>query len=171
VDGGGTWYKFPAIHDPVSGEMLLTTNFFSVTTAPAAGSDHSAWLGSGDGLAASRDNGFSWTIFRSFVSTRQRIDPAVYAYPNPFSPARETVVRFQYDITRAGEVRIDIYNFAMERVISMRKSETSPAQNAFDRSARWDGRDSNGRMVDNGVYFFRAEVEGQVTWGKIVVIN
>jgi flagellar hook assembly protein FlgD len=80
-------------------------------------------------------------------------------------------VRFQYDITRAGEVKIDIYNFAMEKVTSIRTYETAPGADTYDRSATWDGRDNNGRMVDNGVYFFRANVIGKVSWGKIVVIN
>lgn len=171
VDGGESWYLFPAIQDKVSGERLLTDDFYSVATEPSVSPWHRLWLGSADGLATSDDNGYSWVVYRSFVSTRNRPKPAVYAYPNPFSPERETILRFQFDISGAAEVKIDIYNFAMEKVISLREYEALPEQNAFDRSATWDGRDNNGRMVDNGVYFFRAEVEGEVTWGKIVVIN
>lgn len=171
IDQGITWYRFPQIEDGVSGERILTTKFYAVATAPSSGVFHRIWAGSADGLASSNDNGYSWTVFRSFVSTRQRTDPKVYAYPNPFSPERGTEIRFQYDISRAGEIKIDIYNFAMEQVISISEYESDPAQNTLDRSTSWDGRDNNGRMVDNGVYFFRAEVEGEITWGKIVVIN
>jgi len=171
VDGGKNWYLLPAIEDKISGERLLTDDFYSVTTSPSVSPWHRLWLGSADGLATSDDNGYSWVVYRSFVSTRNRPKPAVYAYPNPFSPERETILRFQFDISGAAEVNIDIYNFAMEKVISLREYEALPEQNTFDRSATWDGRDNNGRMVDNGVYFFRAEVEGEVTWGKIVVIN
>jgi hypothetical protein len=171
VDQGMSWYRFPLIEDEDSGERILNNKFYSVATSPSAGISHRLWGGSADGLASSDDNGFSWTIFRSFVSTRERTEPAVYAYPNPFSPERGTQIRFQYDITRAAEVKIDIYNFAMEKVISLREYESMPTQTTLDRSASWDGRDNNGRMVDNGVYFFRADVEGMITWGKIVVIN
>lgn len=171
VDGGLSWYKFPAIIDQVSGEQLFTQEFYSVVTSPTETSLHRVWLGSSDGLGTSANNGYSWTIFRSFVSTRVRKDPKVYAYPSPFSPERGMVVRFQFDITSAGEVIIDIYNFAMELVTTIREYEISPMENTFDRSANWDGRDSNGRMVDNGVYFFRANVKGNISWGKIVVIN
>jgi hypothetical protein len=171
INNGRTWYKFPMIIDNESGERILTDEFYSVATSPAGGHYHGAWLGSGDGLALSEDNGYTWTVFRSFVSTRERTYPAVYAYPNPFSPARGTFIRFQYDITRAGEIKIDIYNFAMENVTSIRTYESNPTPNTLDRSAFWNGRDSNNRIVANGVYFFRAEVEGKVTWGKIVVID
>jgi len=171
IDGGSTWFKFPTIADPISGEQLLTSRFYSVATSPVQAPFHRLWVGSADGLATSADNGYTWIIYRSFVSTRERKEPAVYAYPNPFSPARGDFLRFQYNISQSGTVKIDIYNFAMEKVVSLRESESAPTQNTYDRSAYWDGRDSNGRMVDNGVYFFRAEVEGKVTWGKIVVIN
>ncbi len=171
IDGGRNWYVFPPVADQRSGERLLTDKFYSLATSPLSGMTHRLWLGSADGLATSDNNGYSWVIFRSFISTRQRTDPPVYAYPNPFSPERGTLIRFQYNVTRAGEVIIDIYNFAMEKVTSIRTNETAPAGNTYDRSATWDGRDNNGRMVDNGVYFFRAEVIGKVSWGKIVVIN
>jgi hypothetical protein len=171
IDAGKNWYLFPVIEDKISGERLLTDDFYSVATSPSSSPWHRLWLGSADGLATSDDNGYNWVVYRSFVSTRTRAKPAVYAYPNPFSPERETSIRFQFNISTAGEVKIDIYNFAMEKVISLQEYEASPQQNSFDRSATWDGRDNSGRMVDNGVYFFRAKVEGQITWGKIVVIN
>ncbi|MEJ2635134.1 MAG: hypothetical protein P8184_07555 [Calditrichia bacterium] len=171
ADGGDSWLKFPTIKDRISGEELLTDKFYSVAASPAPASFHTVWLGSADGLSESADNGYDWTVFRSFVSTRQRTDPPVYAYPNPFSPARGDYVRFQYDITRSGMVEVDIYNFAMEKVTSIKEYEEYTGGGAPDRSAKWDGRDNNGRMVDNGVYFFRAKVEGNVNWGKIVVLN
>ena len=171
IDDGQTWFRFPQMVDYVSGEQILTEKFYSLATSPAQNGFHRVWIGSADGLATSADNGYSWIIFRSFVSTRERTDPSIYAYPNPFSPARGDFVRFQFDISQAGDIKIEIFNFAMEKVITIYETESDPAENTFDRSAKWDGKDSNGRLVDNGVYFFRAEVEGKVQWGKIVVIN
>ncbi|RMG63044.1 MAG: hypothetical protein D6715_11720 [Calditrichaeota bacterium] len=174
VDDGLSWFRFPKIVDSVSGESLETRRFFSLATHPSdAGDDsaHQLWVGSSDGLATTRDNGYTWTVFRSLVSTRTRTEPAVYAYPNPYSPTRHDVLRFQYHVEEATEVVIDIFNFAMEKVVTIRKMEPGPAENSFDRSAKWDGRDSNRRMVDNGVYFFRCRIGDQVSWGKIVVVN
>ena len=171
IDDGRTWFLFPPARDEVTGETLEGNTFFSVATSPAAGGYHNLWAGSSEGLAVTGNNGFTWTVFRSFISTRVRKEPAVYAYPNPFSPSRDEPVRFQFDIKIAGEVSIEIFNFAMERVIRITRFEAAPDAGSADRSLRWDGRDSNGRMVDNGVYFFRAKINGKVTWGKIVVVN
>ncbi len=171
VDGGKSWYQFPAIVDSQTGEQLLTNYFYSVATSPLQGVQHRLWVGSSDGLAMTADNGFTWTIFRSFVSTTERTDPAVYAYPNPFSPARGNYIRFQYDISAPTTVEIEIFNFALEKVVTLTKTEAGPVSPGSDRSLAWDGRDSNGRLVDNGVYFFRAHIQDKVTWGKIVVIN
>jgi hypothetical protein len=40
-----------------------------------------------------------------------------------------------------------------------------------DLKPKWDGKNSRGDTVASGVYFFRAKVDGKVTWGKIVIIN
>ncbi len=171
IDDGNTWYQLPPIRDAVTGEAVLTDVFYSVATAPARAPFHYLWVGSSDGLAMTGDNGYTWTVFRRFVSTRERTDPPVYAYPNPFSPLRHEFVRFQFDIAGATTVTIEIFNFAMEKVITLTESLAAPEAGSDDRSMHWDGRDSNRRMVDNGVYFFRARVGDRVSWGKIVIIN
>jgi hypothetical protein len=36
----------------------------------------------------------------------------------------------------------------------------------------WDGRNGEGEIVANGVYFFRVEASGgQTEWGKVVVLK
>ncbi len=172
IDNGQTWFLLPAVRDNVTGEGLFTNTYFSAATSPADGSQHRLWVGSADGLGLTANNGFDWTVFRSFVSTRERTDPAVYAYPNPFSPLHtDRPCRFQFDITESGTVTIDIYSYAMERVTTLSENQTASGAGGFDRSITWDGKDNNGRLVDNGVYFFRAKVGGEVSWGKIVIIN
>lgn len=172
IDGGATWLLIPAIRDAQSGEGLFTSTFYSVATSPATAPFHRLWVGSLDGLATTANNGYDWTVFRSFVSTRERTDPAVYAYPNPYSPLHsDRPCRFQFDVAQAGEAVIDIYNFAMEKVNTLRGQVSDPQSGGSDRSLNWDGKDNNGRMVDNGVYFFRANISGKVTWGKIAIIN
>ncbi len=171
IDDGDNWFKLPIIRDTVTGEGLFTSTFYSVATTDATLPQHRLWVGSLDGLASTTNSGFDWTVFRSFRSTLgDNSDPRVYAYPNPFSPQHsDRICRFQFDIPGSSSVSIDIFNFAMERVISLRESFTSSGP--ADRSITWDATDSNGRRVDNGVYHFRAEVGDEVTWGKIVVIN
>ncbi|MEL6820966.1 MAG: hypothetical protein AAFP70_04325 [Calditrichota bacterium] len=172
IDDGNTWFLFPMITDNVSGESINTSVFYSAATSPAASPNHRLWVGSLDGMASTANNGFDWTVFRGFVSTRDADSPSVYAYPNPYSPQiSDRPLRFQFDVESAGVVTIGIYNFAMERVIELTSSQGAPTQGSFDRSMVWDGNDSNGRPVDNGVYFFRAQVGSEVNWGKIMIVN
>jgi hypothetical protein len=169
-DGGADWYVVTQIRDDLTGEEILTPVFYSAGVSRESGATR-LWAGSSDGLASTVNNGFTWTVYRSFQSTRLGSVPAVYAYPSPFSPSRHGYIRFQYDIGKAGDVTIDIYNFAMEHVVTIREYETAPIDNTYDRSAKWNGKTAEGRTVASGVYFFRADVQGEITWGKLIVIN
>jgi hypothetical protein len=169
-DRGENWFKLPPIRDSQTGEEILSEVFFS---AGVSGDDFEKrfWAGSDDGLASTADNGNTWRVHRSFISTKKANTPNAYAYPSPFSPSRHGYIRFQYDITRAGEVIIDIYDFAMDKVATIREYESAPTDNSSDRSAKWNGINEHGVSVASGVYFFRTNVEGKITWGKLIVIN
>ncbi len=167
-DDGENWYETPPITDSETGEEILTTEYFSAASQKS-GENMRWWLGSADGLATTIDKGQSWQVIRSFVSTRERGKPKVYAYPSPFSPSRSGYTRFQYDISGNTNVTIKIYNFAMEHVATIKETET--ASSAADRSAKWNGKDDGGKTVASGVYFFKAKVGNETSWGKVVVIN
>jgi hypothetical protein len=169
-DAGINWYQLPIIRDNISGEEIFGVEYFSAAVTNE-GAFQRLWAANEDGLGSTIDNGNSWKVHRSFRSTRSENVPAAYAYPSPFSPSRQGYVRFQYDITRAGEVLIDIYDFAIDHVASIREYESEPAGDTNDRSTKWDGRNDAGVTVATGVYFFRINVEGKITWGKLVVIN
>ncbi len=127
------------------------------------------WIGSWDGLARAMDSeGTNWKIYRA------NFDPdKVYAYPNPFSPYDHNqfqgsgYVHIHADVKLSFVVKMDIFNFGMEPVL----------QKQFDRrqastgSLKWDGKDKNGRMVDNGTYFIRLEYEQKIKWIKLIVIK
>ena len=127
------------------------------------------WIGSWDGLARAMDSeGTNWKIYRA------NFDPdKVYAYPNPFSPYDHNqfqgsgYVHIHADVKLSFVVKMDIFNFGMEPVL----------QKQFDRrqastgSLKWDGKDKNGRMVDNGTYFIRLEYDQKVKWIKLIVIK
>ena len=127
------------------------------------------WIGSWDGLARAMDSeGTNWKIYRA------NFDPdKVYAYPNPFSPYDHNqfqgsgYVHIHADVKLSFVVKMDIFNFGMEPVL----------QKQFDRrqastgTLKWDGKDKNGRMVDNGTYFIRLEYDQKVKWIKLIVIK
>lgn len=169
-DGGENWYLLPHIMDSVTGEEILTQVYYSAAVSDQLGAK-TFWAGSADGLAATSDNGNSWSIYRSFQSTKKSNTPDAYAYPSPFSPSRQEYVRFQYDLDSSGPVLIEIFDFAMDKVATIRDYKTIIDPGESDRSSKWNGRTDTGMVVASGVYVFRVQVDGKTTWGKIVIIN
>jgi photosystem II stability/assembly factor-like uncharacterized protein len=106
ADAGESWYTLPPLRDSQTGEEILTSVYFSAGVNREQALTR-LWAGSSDGLAMTTDNGNNWQVFRSFQSTRRAGTPDTYAYPSPFAPDRNGIIRFQYDIQSAGEVLID----------------------------------------------------------------
>ncbi len=153
------------INDTNSGNEILQEEYYSAAVQEISGEDF-VWLGSADGLAKTEvtDNlaAADWDIIRSFVSTSIRKNPAIYAYPSPFSPSRHYYIRFEFGSEKVLDEPIKIYDFALDEVATIHSSDLKP---------KWDGTNSAGDVVASGVYFFRAKLAGKVTWGKIAVIN
>ena len=83
-------------------------------------------------------------------------------YPNPFNPA--TTIAFS--IKQAGQVRIDIYNVAGERVRTL-VDERRSAGSYTD--VRWDGMNDVNQPVASGVYWYRL-VAGSYTEARKMVL-
>jgi photosystem II stability/assembly factor-like uncharacterized protein len=162
-DAGETWRSIRDFRDRdrpgrfVSGDASA----FAVATTPEA-----LWVGTGDGLIKSTDGGVTWTVFRTDVPTNPdeptaRVpDVEAYAYPNPFSPNADRYVRIRYD---RPEASIRIFDFGMNLVRSI--------PNAAPTEQVWDGTDSDGARVANGVYFYEVETGGESLTGKILVLE
>ena len=170
TDFGKTWALFPQIIDE-TGNAVMTNEIYSVGFK---GGD--LWVGTGDGLAKTSDRGNSWKIFRAFKPTGIEGEPSTYAYPNPFSPLRHNViggeghVRIQYNAKNNTKVTIKIFDFGMNLVKNLVQDKSRAG--GGDYYELWDGRNENGYIVANGVYFYLLELEGEKTaWGKIVVLN
>ena len=128
------------------------------------------WIGTGDGLARSPQPGSSesvWRIFRSYVASN-----TPYAYPNPFSPTVHNIldgdgyVRFLYKSKKSKDIKLTVMNFAMEEV-TMLEYHRGQGEGAL----KWDGRDSAGNLVSNGVYFCNLYFDDQSHWVKLVVFK
>ena len=132
------------------------------------------WLGTLDGLARSSDiEGRNWQIFRA------EYDPnKIYAYPNPYSPYSHNVldgdgyVRFHTSEVVSYTIEMSIYNFALGIVFNKKYDRRSGTE-----SLKWDGKDQNGKLVDNGVYFINlkfAEKQNRSPedhWLKLIVVK
>jgi len=170
-DFGHTWAKFPLIEDREAGERYLSNELFA---AGVLGSR--LFAGGPDGLAFTDDEGANWRIARGSVAAGEDGTPRTYAYPNPFSPFRQNQlnedghVRFQYNTTKATEVTIKVFDFAMDLVAEVVTRKSRPgAGNYFEV---WDGKNYRGDIVANGVYFYRVELAGEgAQWGKLIVLD
>ncbi len=174
---GENWAVYTPIADTASGEQIFTEYFYDAVIDRREGATY-LWAGTGDGIAKTASDGLNWKVYRSAVSTRYADQPSVYAYPNPFAPYHHNVlgddghVRFQYDLDKPALVRLEIYNFAMERVY---RSEWQSVQSAGDHYMIWTGRAQNGKIVANGTYFGKLikKIDGkeQDCWTKLIVIK
>ena len=153
-------------YDPASPDD--TVPFGARVFQAAATDDGTLWVGTEAGLARSTDGGASWRVFRADVPLRpERPDatqPAVdaYAYPNPFSPALDGVVRLRFD---GGAATVRIFDFGMRLV------RTLDAPGAGERDVTWDGFDERGVRAPNGPYFYAIERDGATVRGKILVVE
>ena len=153
---------------------ILTNEVISVAFDDREDGRSVLWLGTLDGLARSSDlHGSNWTIFQA------EYDPTeVYAYPNPFSPYSHNVlngdgyVRFHTSEVVSYTIEMSIYNFALGNVLRKTYDRRSGTE-----SLKWDGKDQNGKLVDNGVYFINLKfVEKQNFspedhWLKLIVVK
>ena len=171
TDFGRTWAKFPPVVDKAKGEQFLTTEYFAVGAL-----NRVVWTGGPDGVASTADNGRSWNIFRGSKKAGENGAPRTYAYPNPFSPFRQNNirddghVRFQYNTTGPTQVTVKVFDFAMELVAEVVSQKERPVAGQY--AEIWNGRNTRGDLVANGVYFYRIDLQGEGTfWGKVMVLD
>jgi hypothetical protein len=87
--------------------------------------------------------------------------PYLAASPNPFNPVTE----IRFGLTRASDVRLDIYNLRGARVARL----VSEPMQAGHHVVPWTGVDGAGRKVASGVYFARLEA-GDVTFNQKLML-
>jgi hypothetical protein len=162
-----SWAKPSVIYDEDIRDYLRTSSFYAVESK-----GDSVWVGSGDGLARTRDLGNPWTekwkIFRAYQQINSTQE--TYAAPNPFSPKYEVTRVFYKTGKTSANVTIRIFDFGMNpvRVLIQNATRTNPDVIWTE----WDGKRDDGMQVANGVYFYRIEVDQDMTfWGKILVLQ
>ena len=87
----------------------------------------------------------------------------ITSYPNPFT--EET--RIQYQLTKESEIKLEIYNSIGQRLNTLKHEQQLPGL----YSISWDGKDSNGRSVSAGVYFYRLQIDEFVAVKKLVLLH
>ncbi len=74
-------------------------------------------------------------------------------YPNPFNP--ETNI--SYSVIDNGSVELAIYNIKGQLVKELVRS----TRNAGEHTVVWNGKDSAGRKVSSGLYFYKLKLNGK----------
>jgi len=84
-------------------------------------------------------------------------------YPNPFNPV--TVIRFE--IPKASEVRITVYNILGEKV----KTLVSGYLSAGSSSVKWDGTNDKGEQVSSGIYVYQMIAGNSIIIRRMILIK
>jgi hypothetical protein len=77
----------------------------------------------------------------------------VFNFPNP----TEGATSFFFEINREVDVQISIYTATGRRIQRLEWSGRDP-QEAWQGGLPWDGRDADGDILSNGVYFYKLRV-------------
>ena len=172
---GVNWAIFdPAIDRSYLSQSQVLTDIVYTSVLDQRDTTELLWIGTSDGLAYSTDlNGDDWTIFQTEYDATE-----FYAYPNPFSPynhnqlGQEGYVRFHTGTIATRELKLEIFNFAMEKVYDKIYNLDS-----YNGAIKWNGRDLNGNHVSNGIYFIKmhysqsANKAPQDYWDKLIVVK
>ncbi len=84
-------------------------------------------------------------------------------FPNPFN-IKTTI---EYQLPHQSYIELGIFNLLGQEVKSLIKQE----KNAGYFNVNWDGRDSNGRLVNSGIYVLIFKVDEMVQTRKIIVLK
>jgi probable HAF family extracellular repeat protein len=119
----------------------------------------------GDALGATFSRGMVLTPDNEAAAepspSRKRGLELIAPWPNPVS----TGAMLRYRLPDAGLTRVVVVDIAGREVARL----LDQTQAAGEHSCAWDGRDSQGRMLNSGVYLMRIEAGGASRSQKIVV--
>lgn len=114
---------------------------------------------------ATHGNGVFTTTLSNFKTVDFRESGAAfdinYGAPNPFSD--KAIIN--YTIPEDGEVRIDVFSEKGQLINNLLWAP----QYAGTNEVTWEGTNSSGTGLSNGIYFYRIQYDGQVKTGKLIL--
>jgi photosystem II stability/assembly factor-like uncharacterized protein len=177
-DYGKNWFLPGNIIDSETKLSLKTSTFYSAVWAE---SGTVLYAGSADGLV--KNTGFigvwpdKWELYLASQQLESKTDS--YAFPNPFSPKTEQL-KIKYSTNgKELSVTIRIFDFGMNYVKTVIQSaqrgnptHVTNLEGVAGVIDYWDGKDDNGKVVPNGVYFYRIDAGSEKPlFGKIMVLQ
>jgi len=83
-------------------------------------------------------------------------------YPNPFNPA--TTIKFS--ISEDSKIDLSVYNVKGQKLKSLIQNELEGGSH----QVTWQGKDSTGKSVTSGVYFYKIDVNGETKGLKKILL-
>lgn len=88
-------------------------------------------------------------------------------YPNPFSLRQERETEISFQLLRAGEVELRVYNLLGQPVRNLVRRALS----AGEHKIYWDGRDDAGEALSSGVYLYQLRQGGFSHMRKMTLLH
>ena len=114
--------------------------------------------------------GPSYTILIHYRTLNQKENtglPTKYAlhqnYPNPFNP----ITAIHYDLPERSHVIIMVYDIVGREIRTLVNDQQNPGFN----SIVWNGKDSFGRTVGTGMYYYRISSEKFIKTRKMILLK
>jgi hypothetical protein len=182
ADQGRSWRQVE-VTDPDTRNTLRGT-FNGLASSLTSEGGETIWVGAENGIGRSADGGETWQILAFSLRTLAIDSGAIigevglndleksltYAAPNPFDPSEGERAKFVYSLADEAAVTIDIFDFASRRV--HRLLDAVPRTGGRNHGDSWDGRDDDGDVVANSVYFYRITTDGgDRAFGKVVILD
>lgn len=104
------------------------------------------------------------------TATAAPADNATNAYPNPFNPLGGETTKIVFSPGSAARADIYIFDMTAKLVQKLNWPTTGSTRPDGRVEVTWDGKNSYGEIVGDGVYLYRV-VDGGVRKGKILVVN
>ncbi|MCF7794280.1 MAG: T9SS type A sorting domain-containing protein [Candidatus Cloacimonetes bacterium] len=84
-------------------------------------------------------------------------------YPNPFNPT----TNISFSLKNSGHVKLEVYNIKGEKVVTLIDDELT----ADDHVVAWNGKDTNGKQVSSGVYFYKMKAADYTSSKKMILLK
>jgi len=112
---------------------------------------------------------FTFSTIPTDIRDKKQILTGTYQllpnYPNPFNP--ETTIPFEVGGSQAVAAKLSVYNIIGQRVAVPLDKVLSPGLYEIP----WDGRDSSGREVSTGLYFYELSAANFRMLGKMILLK
>ncbi|KAF0152791.1 MAG: glycosyl hydrolase family protein [Ignavibacteria bacterium] len=170
-NNGMTWIAAPKIVDSESKVELRPTLFLSVECNVLNSNATEVWIGTNDGLAKAIESPSAswfekWKVY--FASSGTITTNESFAFPNPYNPKLD-LLRIKYNLSKASSVSLRIFDFGMNLVRTVLQNASRGSN--IEQIDYWDGKNDEGIIVPNGVYFYRLDIgDGTQLFGKILVM-